>query len=71
MKTLSEICDARGDLWVHEKCATWTAATAYNEEKLSATNLVGKAIATVTIEIIYTDYQPRPRPQAQMPYVRG
>ena len=46
-KTLSEICDARGDLWVHEKCATWTAATANSEEKLSVTSLVGKAIATV------------------------
>ena len=48
-KTLSEICDDRGDLWVHEKCATWTAATADNEEKLSVTNLVGKAISTVIL----------------------
>ena len=48
-KTLSEICDARGDLWVHEKCATWTAATANSEEKLSVANLVGKAIAMVIL----------------------
>lgn len=52
-KTLSEICDARGDLWVHEKCATWTAETANSEEKFSVTNIVGKAIATVRT-VIYT-----------------
>lgn len=53
-KTLSEICDARGDLWVHEKCATWTAATTNSGEKLSVTKLVEKAIATVFLLIIFT-----------------
>lgn len=52
-KTLSEICDARGDLWVHEKCATWTAATANSGEKLSVTKLVEKAISTVFLLIIF------------------
>ena len=53
IKTLSEICDARGDLWVHEKCATWTAATTNSGEKLSVTNLVEKAIATVGFLLIH------------------
>lgn len=55
-KTLSEICDSHGDLWVHEKCATWTAATASSDEKLSGTKLVGKAIATVTNFFMFYEY---------------
>ena len=46
-RSLAEASDDRGDLWVHEKCATWTAATANKNETLSVTNLVLKALATV------------------------
>ena len=46
-KSLAEASDDRGDLWVHEKCATWTGATANKNENLSVTNLVSKALATV------------------------
>lgn len=44
---LTEICDAHGDLWVHEKCATWTAFNGSNEGPLTVTSLVEKAMFTV------------------------
>lgn len=46
-KSLAEASDDRGDFWVHQKCATWTAATANANEDLSVTNLVLKALVTV------------------------
>ena len=46
-KNLSDVTDDRGDLWVHEKCATWTAATANSKENLSVTKLVVRALTTV------------------------